>query len=73
MTAMGAHLTYDEFIENCRDKRRSLVHGMTALAADDLVPMQAPYGDMSTQLLQGMHEQLRLLDRCIAAYDRHLH
>ena len=45
---------------------------MAALTANDLVPMQAPYGDMSTQLLHGMHEQLRLLDRCNAAYDRHI-
>ena len=70
---MKGHLTYDEFVEQCRRERRSLVHGISALSAEDLLPVHAPYGDMSTQLLHGMHEQLRLLDRCIAAYDRHLH
>ena len=70
---MRGHLTYVEFIEQCRRERRSLAHGIAALSADDLVPLQAPYGDMSTLLVHGLHEQVRLLDRCIAAYDRRLH
>jgi hypothetical protein len=68
---MRGHVSYDEFIEQCRRERRSLVEGI-AFAADDLMLMQRPYGDMGTILLSGLHEQVRLLDRCLAAYDRHL-
>ena len=70
---MRPHVPYDQFIEACRRERRSLIHGITALASDDLVSVQPPYGDMSSMLLKGMHEQVRLLDRCIALYDRHVH
>jgi hypothetical protein len=70
---MRDSMTYGEFIEQCRRERRSLTDSITALAADDLVLVQRPYGDMGTILINGLHEQVRLLDRCIAAYDRRLH
>ncbi|HWC62407.1 MAG TPA: hypothetical protein VG501_02215 [Rhizomicrobium sp.] len=69
---MRGQVSYDEFVEQCRRERRSLLNGIS-LAADDLMLMQRPYGDMGTILLNGLHEQVRLLDRCLAAYDRHLH
>jgi hypothetical protein len=68
---MSNHVSYDEFIEQCRKERRSLIHGIHAISDGMSLP-PAPYGDMSSQLLNGMHEQLRVLERCIAAYDRHL-
>ena len=69
---MRGSKSLDVIVEQCRRERQSLISRLNGLP-EEMAPMPRAHGDMNTMVLYDLHEQLKLLERTIAACDRHLH